>query len=151
MWPFPKPEESRKPKYPSFRAWMHARGVPQGWLVHPDKKKVDVWIEEYGILKKQLWNAHILTLSELEQDEFRTGIHPSLSHSRADRAAAIVPSMRQHLLSRGINADIKIGFYHMDRIVLSAYIDADPETLGDSLPWLYRGYEVFYIQKENEN
>lgn len=129
---------------------MHARDVPQGWLVHPDKKKVGAWIEEYGLLKKQLWNAHILTLSELERSEFQNGTHPSLSHSRADRALAIVPLIQQYLLSREIHADVKIGFYHMDRIVFSAYIDADPEILGDSLPWLFRGYEIFYIQKQNE-
>ncbi len=148
MWPFAKPEESQKPKYPSFRDWMRARNVPHGWLIHPDKKKVDMWIEEYGLLKKQLWNAHILTLSKLEQDEFRTGTHASLSHSRADRALAIVPLLQEHLRTLGLCAEIKIGFYHMDRIVFSAYIDADPEVLGDKLPWLYRGYEIFYIQKE---
>lgn len=148
MWPFQKQEDTRAPRYPSIHAWMVARGVPRSWLNHPDQTKVDAWMAELGLLKKELWNAHICTLSGREQDEFKGGTHPSLSHSRAEKALAIAPLLQRFLRGLGIQANIKIGFYHMDRIVFSAYIDTDPEVAGDRLPWLYRGYEIFYIQQE---
>ncbi len=45
----------------------------------------------------------------------------------------------------GIHAVVKLGYYHMDRIVLST--DLPPSATTDDiklLPWLFRGFEVKY-------
>jgi hypothetical protein len=43
-----------------------------------------------------------------------------------DRARPFCDLLREELKKQGIDAAVKIGFYHMDRIVLSAYLGRTP-------------------------
>ena len=56
-----------------------------------------------------------------------------------------------HLRSIGIVPhEIVLGWYHMDRIVLTVYLD-DSQVPGDTKPpWLFQGFEVFYLPRSNE-
>jgi hypothetical protein len=110
----------------------------------PDPVERDRRITEYGELRQHLFAKHIKTLSRQERREFKQGTHPSQSHRFADRAEPFVALLREHLADLGFPGKVCLGWYHMDRIVLSADLDEDPGERQRELPWLFRGFEIKY-------
>jgi hypothetical protein len=134
------------PEYESLEAWATAIGLPDDWTKHPDSAQRDRWWQQYGEVKQQMWKRHLATLSDEEQKQFEDGSHPSLSHDRADLARPFCAMLKADLARRGLEAVVKIGFYHMDRIVLSAYFAERPPEGFPGSPWLFRGFEVKAVQ-----
>ena len=87
---------------------------------------------------------HLKTLSDEEQLQFKQGTHPSQSHRFDDRAQPFVALLQEHLANLGFPAKVCLGMYHMDRIVLSADLEADPGERRSELPWVFRGFEIKY-------
>ena len=101
-------------------------------------------VEAYGDFRERIWKKHAKTLSAKERRQFREGTHPSQSHEFQERVGPFLESLREHLANKGMSAKVSVGFYHMDRIVLSVDLEIDPEERRGELPWLYRGFEVKY-------
>ena len=133
---------SQLPEYDSLEAWAAAIGLPDDWTRHPDTAQRDIWWKQYAAVKQQIWERHVASLSPEEQRQFKDGSHPSLSHSRAELARPFCSCLEAELASRGIESVVKLGFYHMDRIVLSAYMTQPPVGGFPGSPWLFRGFEV---------
>jgi hypothetical protein len=71
--------------------------------------------------------------------------HPCQSYGYQDRARPIAQELQGELSRRGYDTKVEIGFYHLDRIVLSAKLSRWPsEEEWASCPWYFRGFEVKY-------
>lgn len=131
--------------YDSLEGWAEGEHLPKDWTKHPNR---DQWFKEYGELKQHLWQKHFATLNEAEQQEFKTGTHPSLSHKFCERAQPFTEVLREALVREGYGAEVSLIYYHMDRIILWAKLDRTPPVrlrgVPQGLPWLFRGFEVRY-------
>lgn len=128
--------------YGSLEAWAAGVGLPDDWTKHPDQAKRNVWWKQYAELKQHLWQKHLSTLTHEEQQQFKDGTHPSLRHEYAERALPFCKLLEAELARNGITSVVKIGYYHMDRIVLSAYLSELPPGGLPGSPWLFRGFEI---------
>ena len=146
MWPF---RTKRHLRYSSVEAWFKGEGLTEPLIKITDPVERDRRITEYGELRRHLFAEHIKTLSPQEQREFKQGTHPSQSHRFAERAEPFIPLLNEHLMDLGFPANICLGFYHMDRIVLSADLHADPGERQSQLPWVYCGFEIKYGWQQN--
>lgn len=109
-----------------------------------DPAERDRRITEFGELWQHLFAQHVKTLSADEQRQFADGTQPSLRHAFAERAEPFAASLQDHLAALGFPARVVPGMYHLDRVVLSADLEADPRERRRELPWLFRGFEVKY-------
>jgi len=130
--------------YDSLEAWAEGEELPKDWTKHPDKNQRDLWWQQYAELKQHLWAQHITTLTPEERKEFETRTHPSLSHKFSDRAQPFTGHLKEELARLGYNADVNLGFYHLDRIILAATLDRTPPGRLRGVPWLFRGFEIKY-------
>jgi hypothetical protein len=148
LWPEPGQSPAAKPhlRYTSLAAWFKAEGLT-GPLASTIKEAAerDRRLREYGELLRFLFAKHLASLPEAEQEEYRAGTHPSQSHRFRDRALSIAGQLEEELGRRGYVAKVEVGFYHLDRIVLSAVLPRWPtEDEWPSWPWFFRGFEVMY-------
>ncbi len=132
---------------------MAAESVPMGFIKEPDPRLRDKYIRQYGELRRHLYAKHVATLSSDDQQAIKDGCHPSQSHRFADAAQPYCELLERHLVSLGLNvSDVHLGWYHMDRIVLSV---ETPEQLDVSrftkLPWLFQGFEIKYSSSEHKD
>src|ERR1700677_4018593 len=130
--------------YASLEAWADGEGLPKNWTTHSDLSQRELWWQQFAELKQHLWSRHIATLSDEEQAEFKTRTHPSLSHEFSERAQPFTILLKDELARLGYNAQVRLGAYHGDRIVLSAKLDRMPPGGSRGVPWLFRGFEVKY-------
>ena len=108
--------------------------------------------DEYGELRGHLFAKHVATLTTADQQKLNDGKHPSQSHALASDAEPYCTLLDSHLKTLGVNArKIELGCYHMDRIVLTVTLDDSESELGRKLPWLFQGFEVFYMRNPVEN
>ena len=129
-------------EYDSLTSWAAGIGLPKDWTRHPDQVQRDLWWRQYAELKQHLWRRHVSTLTPEEQQQFKDGTHPSLHHESAERARAFCALLEDALKNQGIPSVVKVGFYHMDRIVLTAHLSELPPAGLPGEPWLFRGFEV---------
>src|ERR1044072_81075 len=115
MWPF---RIKRHLRYASVEAWFKGEGLKTPFIQIADPVERDHRITEYG----ELWK-NVTTLSAEEQRQFAEMTHPSQSHKFANRAEPFTAELREHLAQLGFPAKVTLGWYHMDRIVLSADLD----------------------------
>ena len=141
MWPF---RTKRHLGYPSIEAWFKGEGLTEGIVEIADPVERDRRITEYGELRRHLFAKHMKTLSAEEQRQLKEGSHPSQSHQLADRAEPFVALLRDYLASLGFPAKVCLGWYQLDRIVITVDLDADPGEGYAQLPWLFRGFEIKY-------
>src|SRR5262245_42541749 len=139
MWPI---RTKRHLRYPSVEAWIKGEGLAEPVFKIADPLERDRRIREYGELRQHLFAKHIKTLSQEEQRQFESGTHPSQSHQYAQRAEPFVALLQEHLARLGFPNRVHLGWYQMNRIVLSADLEADAGRRGAELPWLCRGFEV---------
>ncbi|MCA8989116.1 MAG: hypothetical protein KDA78_15830 [Planctomycetaceae bacterium] len=146
MWPFTKAK--RHLRYDSISGWIAGENVPLDFIHHPDLAERDKYLTQYGELRRHLFDKHIKTLSNAEQELFKLGRHPSQSHEFAAAAKSYTEKLRIHLQQLDCHViDVCVGFYHCDRIVLSVDLaDSDADKL-QSLPWLFAGFEIKYALK----
>ena len=123
---------------------VQGRGATEPVIKIADPVERDRRITEYGELRQHLFAKHIKTLSREEQREFKEGTHPSQSHRFSDRAEPFVGLLREHLANLGFPSKVCLGWYPMDRIVLSADLDEDPGERQREMPWLFRDFEIKY-------
>ena len=148
LWPEPgqSPEDKPHLRHTSLAAWFKAEGLT-GPLTSTikDEAEQERRLHEYGELQRFLFAKHLESLPEAEQQEYRAGTHPSQSHRFRDRALPIAQQLQEELARRGYVTEVEIGFYHLDRIVLSAELSRWPnEEEWPSWPWFFRGFEVMY-------
>jgi hypothetical protein len=141
MWPWRK---KRHLKYPSLRAWFVGERIASPLSQIADPAERDRRITEYGELRQHLFAEHIKALSAEEQRQFEAGTHPSQSHRFAEQAEPFACELRESLDRLGFPAEVVVGLYHLDRIVLSADLQANPGERESELPWLFKGFEVKY-------
>jgi hypothetical protein len=148
LWPEPgqSPEDKPHLRHTSLAAWFKAEGLT-GPLTSTikDEAEQERRLHEYGELQRFLFAKHLESLPEAEQQEYRAGTHPSQSHRFRDRAALIAEQLQEELAQRGYVTKVEIGFYHLERIVLSARLSRWPnEEEWPSWPWFFRGFEIMY-------
>ena len=138
--------------YDSVDDWMAGEDVPPNFISIENKKLRDKYISEYGELRRHLFSKHVATLSKSDQQKLRDGKHPSQSHDFAQDAEPYCELLDTHLRALGIIADeIVLGWYHMDRIVLNVTLpEFELESSKQRRPWLFQGFEVFYVATQNE-
>ena len=132
--------------YDSLEAWAAGNGLPKDWTKHPNQAQRDVWWQQFAELKEHLWQKHVSTLSPEEQQQFKDGTHPSLRHEYAERALPFCKLLEAELERKGLMSVVKIGYYHMDRLVLSVYLSDFPPAGLPGSPWFFRGFEVKAIR-----
>ena len=116
-------------QYESVDDWMVGENVPAGFVSLDDADLRDRYITEYGELRRHLFAKHALTLNSDDQRKLKEGIHPSQSHSFAADAEPYCQLLAVYLRSLGIEPhEIVLGWYHMDRIVLTIYLAQNPKT-----------------------
>jgi hypothetical protein len=130
--------------YDSLEAWHEGERLPKDWTKHSDAHQRAAWFQQFAELKQHLWEKHIASLSEAERKQFADRTHPSLSHRFKDRAAPFLEALKQEFARLGYTAEVSLGFYHLDRIVLSASLDRTPPGRLRGVPWLFRGFEIKY-------
>ena len=130
--------------YDSLEAWAEGESLPADWMKHPDLAQRSLWWKQFEDLKQHLWSRHVATLAGEEQREFKAGTHPSLSHRFQEQAQPFTRQLQAELARLGYKANVKLGLYHGDRIVLSATLDRTPPRRAHDVPWFFRGLEVKY-------
>jgi hypothetical protein len=148
LWPGGEQSPADKPhlRHSSLAAWFKAEG-PTGPLMSTikDEAERERRLRKYGELERFLFAKHLASLPEAEQQEYRAGTHPSQSHRFGDRAEPIARQLQEVLAGRGYAAMAEIGYYHLDRIVLSAEVSRWPsEEEWPTWPWFFRGFQVMY-------
>jgi hypothetical protein len=147
LWPEGEQSPADKPhlRHSSIAGWFKAEGLTGPLSNIADEAERERRLHEYGELKRFLFARHLASLPEAEQQEYRAGAHPSQSHRFCDRAQPIAQELHEVLASRGYEAKVEIGFYHLDRIVLYAELSRWPgEETWPTWPWFFRGFEVIY-------
>ena len=144
MWPFGKTK--RHLRYDSISDWIVGENVPERFVYHPDPNQRDRYIAQYGELRQHLFDKHIKTLSRADQELLEQGCHPSQSHDLSAEAECYVDKLHMRLQELGCHAiDIRLGFYHCDRIILSVVLADSDAAKIESLPWLFAGFEIKYL------
>jgi hypothetical protein len=138
-------------RYESVESWIEGERLTTPITQIADPVERDRRITEYGELRRYLFAKHIKTLSSEEQRWFAEGTHPSQSHRFAARAEPFASALRDHLVNVGVPAVVRLGWYHMDRIVLSADLDNDPGDRRSELPRMFRGFEIKYFWPQGED
>ena len=139
-------------KYDSVEQLALGEKIPRGFIHEPDERKRNLYIRQYGALRRHLFDKHIATLSQFEQDRFAAGTHPSQSHQFIDEAETYCPRLKHYLESIGITSDeVFCGRYHMDRVVMTVLPTPtiDDVTLRNA-PWLVEGFEIKYLQPNSQ-
>jgi hypothetical protein len=133
-------------QYESVAAWMEGENVPADFMSIADDELRDMYITQFGELRRHLFAQHLATLTPEEQREFEEGEHPSQSHAFADRAQPVAEEFQRELQRLGYAARVELGWYHFDRIVLTVLLAEWPTAEErEHLPWLFRGYEALYL------
>lgn len=122
---------------------MEGENVPRDFTKSEDSVALSKWMEQYCELRRHLFKKHIKSLSHEEQSQFKRGIHPSQSHSFADRAEPFAAALKEEMEGKGSSCEVRLGWYHMDRIVLICDLVHAPDV-PENLPWLFRGFEIKY-------
>jgi hypothetical protein len=147
LWPEGEQSPADKPhlRHSSIAAWFKAEGLTGPLSKIEDEAERERRLHEYGELERFLFAKHLASLSEAEQQEYQAGAHASQSHRFRDLAQPIVQQLQEELARRGYAAKVEIGFYHLDRLVLSAELSRWPsEEEWPSWPWFFRGFQVKY-------
>jgi hypothetical protein len=147
LWPEGEQSPVDKPhlRHSSIAGWFKAEGLTGPLSKIEDEAEQERRLHEYGELKRFLFAKHLASLPEAEQQEYRAGNHPSQHHHFRDRAQPIARQLQEELASRGYAAKVELGYYHLDRIILSAELSRWPsEEEWPSWPWFFRGFEVIY-------
>ena len=140
-------------QYDSVEDWMTGEDVPIGFIKEPDPILRDKYIRQYGELRRHLYAKHVATLAPDDQQAINDGSHPSQSHRFADDAQPYCEQLERHLGALGLDVSgVHLGWYHMDRIVLTVETpeDLDAARFGQ-LPWLFEGFEIKYISTANKD
>lgn len=137
-------------KYYTVWDWMTGENVPMEFIREPDPVLRDTYLRQYGELRRHLYTKHVATLSSEVQKAINDGCHPSQSHQFAELAQPYCDQLRSHLLSLGLNVSaVHLGWYHMDRLVLSVETPVHPGALRlRELPWLFEGFEIKYVSTD---
>lgn len=140
-------------RYNNLYDWFVGERVPERFVFLDDPTEREKWITQYAELRQHLFDQHVRTLVPEEQMRIKEGRHPSQSHSGAEEASRYCESLVMHLADIGYRARVSIGFYHMDRIVLTAELDHMPAMAeyGKLLPLYYDGFEIKYSGPETAN
>lgn len=141
MWPF---RRKLHLKYPSVEAWLAGESIEVPIWTISDPIERDRRITEYGELRRHLFAQHVATLTAEEQRRLSSRTHPSQSHEFADRASPFCELLQIHLAGDGVLADVSVGVYHGDRIVLCADLLDDPKRRSTVLPCWFHAFEVKY-------
>jgi hypothetical protein len=142
MWPF---RSKPKPQSDHYGAWLVAEGCPRNFVKHPDAAVRNRWIDRLGEIRQTIYNRHLQSLDDNERRLIETANHPSQSWRFAAEAEPFAPQLRDRLRARGHEADVSIGYYQCDRIVLSAELPAPiPESELWKLPAYFHGFEIKY-------
>ena len=134
-------------RYDSVEEWRVGENVPAEFFKEPDPLLRDKYIRQYGELRSHLYEKHVATLSPDDQKAISDGCHPSQSHRFGDVALPYCERLKRQLVSQNLDvSDVHLGWYHMDRIVLTVETPEklDAERLRQ-LPWLFEGFEIKYI------
>jgi len=110
------------------------------WLRH---KITGFRINRFAKRRQRDFNHHLSTLPKEEQRQWADGSHASQSHDRAERAQPIARQFEDELRNRGLDAGVEVGYYQMNRLVLSVDLRSPP-TDKAKLPRFFRGFEVMY-------
>lgn len=135
--------ENKHLKYGSVEEWLEDENIPNGILNVDDKQLRDKYLKEYGELRQHLFDKHIKSLPKEDQELFEKGRHPSQSHEFKAKAKPYADALEKQLSSLGFVGNVSIGYYQMDRIVLS--VDTNREISKEEhnmIPWLYKGFET---------
>jgi hypothetical protein len=142
MWPF---RTRSAPQSDHFAAWLVGEGCPRSFLHHPDADVRNRWIDRLLEVRPAIFKRHLQSLDVDERRSIEAGRHPSQSWEFAAEAEPFAPKFRDLLQTLGIDANVYIGHYHCDRIVLSAELTAPiPESELWELPAYFHGFEIKY-------
>jgi hypothetical protein len=147
LWPEGEQSPADKPhlRHSSIPGWFQAEGLTGPLSNIADDAERERRLREYGELERFLFAKHLASLPEVERQEYRAGIHPSQSHRFRDRAQPVAQRLQEELARRGYAAKVEIGFYHLDRLVLSTELPRLPsEEEWPTWPWFFRGFQVKY-------
>lgn len=141
MWPF-----HREPVITlrEFERRLKLARVPYGFVQIVDAAERQRALDRYVCVREQLWRRHLKALPPAVREELAAGVHPSRSWDRSATAEPMTKKLEAWLDERGIAARVVVGFYHCDRLVLTADLASEPGERRGELPWLFHGYEVKY-------
>lgn len=148
LWPEGEQSPADKPhlRHSSIAEWFKAEGLVGPLVNIADEAERERRIHEFGELKRFLFAKHLATLTPEERRQFEKGDHPSQTHSFADRAKPVAEEFRRELQQFGVVARVDLGWYHLDRIVLSVALAENPTAEEyEQLPQFFRGFEAKYI------
>lgn len=125
-----------------FERTLRRRGVREGFVKIEDANERDQQFNKYISVRDRFYALHLRSLSTEERRQFADGTHPSQCHSRSELALPICRRLEAFMSDLGLPADVSPGFYHLNRIVLTTDLMADPQDRRGDIPWLFYGYEV---------
>ena len=121
-------------------------GLPEQWMNESNPKLRDKYFKRFSKLRSRIYKEHLATLTKLERKNIKSNNHPSLSHARGEEARLIANKLKVTLIEHGINfvLEVKIGFYHCDRIIFLILVDNSVEQIEaeSKLPFYFHGFET---------
>src|SRR5262249_3587369 len=147
LWPEGEQSPADKPhlRHSSIAGWFKAEGLTGPLSNIADEAERERRLREDGGLGRVLFARDLAWRPEAGEQEDRARAHPRHSHRSRDRAEPTAQQLQEELASRGYATKVEIGFYHLDRIVLSARPSRWPgEEEWPTWPWFFRGFQVMY-------
>jgi hypothetical protein len=138
-------------RYHSIEEWMENEQITT--LTHSEDPALqDRLFQQFGELRKHLWEQHIVHLTPEERRQLEAGEHPSQSHSRAKQASGALEEFRTRLARLPYVAEVSMGMYHMDRIIFGVKLSQDVgwRTWRKDIPAFFRGFEVLVLNAPNK-
>ncbi len=148
LWPFQK-----KPfRYRSKLEWMLSEKIPMPFSAIQDRKRYDEVVNQYGELRRYLFEQHLKTLTPDQQRLIKNGDHPSQSHALAEAAFAHAQALNEKLKNLQFVTKVSVGTYHGNRNVLDVFVNGidslDPRLL--EIPDFFEGFEVLVLNRANK-
>lgn len=133
----------RMSKYSSIREWIKDKNIMCPITAIANQRKRDCTLKEFSELRDYLFRRHVASLSEQEQQQFASGTHPSQQQD-PEAANQFAVALSHYLKSVGCDCEVIVVFRQGGRLGLGVRLNAENAAI-DTLPELYRGFEVAYF------
>lgn len=106
-------------------------------------------MDEFGELRKHLFEIHLKTLSPEQQRALLAGSHPSQDHSLTLQAKPFAEALAERLKTLQCVQDVSVANYHFNRNVLYVFVVGidllDPKLFA--IPDFFEGFEVHIVNR----
>ena len=128
---------------------MVGESIPSPFSTIDDLEERSRMMDEFGELRKHLFEQHLKTLSSEQQQALRDGRHPSQDHKLTLQAKRFADALAEKLKVLPCVHEVSVANYHFNRNVINVYVVGvgllDPKLFV--IPDFFEGFEVHIVNR----